>query len=319
LLKLKNITTQNQELLVDISFEATEKGIYGILLPNTSARNALCEIISGISSDYEGEVDIKGNSYSFKDSEKQQITHRRKVGYLPSVISLYKDMTVYEILDFVGNAKKISSEKKYKQIKEAVELVGLDAYKDVLVSKLTLWQTKRAVMAMALLGNPDVIVLNEPFGGLDRSATEDFKSLLKMLGGVKCVILATSNADSIEDICKNVAIVVDGKILINDTVESINEKLNASRSMLVRVISKTDNANDDVTEIVNSIDGVISSSIRSKSEQGEIVLNLECKPDSDAELILDAFRENGYLVLSHEIIKLTLDDICSTITKGEEK
>ena len=83
MLKLKNITTQNQELLIDISFEATEKGIYGILLPNTSARNALCEIISGISSDYEGEVEIKENSYSFKDSEKQQITHRRKVGYLP--------------------------------------------------------------------------------------------------------------------------------------------------------------------------------------------------------------------------------------------
>ena len=108
-------------------------------------------------------------------------------------------------------------------------------------------------------------------------------------------------------------------ILINDTVESINEKLNTSRSMLVRVISKTDNANDDVTEIVNSIDGVISSSVRSKSEQGEIVLNLECNPDSVSELILNVFRENGYLVLSHEIIKLTLDDICSTITKGEEK
>ena len=318
MLKLKNIFTQNEAFFSDISLDITDKGIYGILIPDSSARDNLCEIISGICSEHLGEVEIKGHTYSYEDNEKLQVSHRRKVGYLPSVISLYSDMTVYETLDFVGNAKRVASEKKYKQIKEALELVGLVGYKDILVSKLTLWQKKRIFMAMALLGNPDILVLNEPFSGLDRSAVEDFKSLLKMIGGVKCIILATSTADGVEDICKKVAVIVDGKLLINDTVDSINEKINGTRTMLVRVISKN-YSNDDITDIVNKFEGVISSSVRSVSEQGETVLNLECQPNIDEDTILTALVENGYLVLSHEIIKLTLSDICQTMTKEEEK
>ena len=172
---------------------------------------------------------------------------------------------------------------------------------------------------MALIGNPDILVLNEPFGELDTQAVEDFKSLLKMIGGVKCVVLATSMADGVEDICKNVAVIVGGKLLINDTIENINEKINGVRTMLIRVISKDENENGDITEYVKGVEGVTFSSVRSVSEQGEVILKLEYKPDCDTGAIMNVFKDNGYIVLSHEEIKLSINDICLSATKSKEE
>ena len=209
--------------LKDISFEIEEKGIYGFLGKSGSGKSSLALTLAGACAPDKGSIAYKGKELYV--SQKQTAELKRKIGFVPQKCIFDADMTAFEALDFVGSAKGIETEKKYRQIKEALELTDLVDKREFLVGKLSLSEKKRLAIASSLLGNPDIIVMDEPLRYLDASAAEDIKSILDMLKTKKILFIFSSSADLIQTLCSHTAILVHGRIVLWDSVESILQKL----------------------------------------------------------------------------------------------
>ena len=209
--------------LRDISFEISEKGVYGFLGKSGSGKSALALVLAGA-------CEPDGGSIVYKEkelytSQKQTAQIKRKIGFVPQKCIFDLDMTAFEVLDLTGKAKGVDPDKRYRQIREALEITGLQKQKDVLVASLTLSQKKRLAIANSLLANPDVIIMDEPLRYLDPSQAQEIKSLISMLEKKKVVLIFSAFADEIQSLCSHTAILVGGRIVLWDSVEAILSKL----------------------------------------------------------------------------------------------
>ncbi len=179
-------------------------GVLGVIGAAESGKTTLLNILAGLSPVTEGSVLI--DSHNIAEYQKEA---KRATGYLSASVPLYDDMTPYEFLLFVGEAKKVPLEKLCRQIDEALELMSLQDYRNVLIDKLGVSKRKKLGMAQTLLGNPDLILLDEPFEDLMERDAEDMKMVLKMLGQLKSVVVSAQNADEIAELCDEI-ILLDG-------------------------------------------------------------------------------------------------------------
>ncbi len=209
--------------LKDISFTIEEKGIYGFLGKSGSGNSELAALLAGVFKPDSGSLSYKDRQMFL--TEKKTARAKRKLGYVPQNCFFHKDMTCLEAMDFVGKAKKIDPDKKIRQIKEAFELTSLSSKINTLVGDLTLSEKKRLSISAALLGNPDVIILDEPLRYLDKIHADDIKGLIELLGKKKVVLMFGSRPAEIGELCLNVAIVAGGKLALWDSLESIKNKL----------------------------------------------------------------------------------------------
>ena len=191
---VKNVTKQNDKNgydgadLKDISFSFEKKGVHCILAPRGAGKTQLMDILSGSSSADSGEVAV------FERSPYGNVDAKAKIGYLRQDNALYDNMTAFELMSFVGEARKVEQGKLYRQIKEALELVGLDELKNKLVSNLTEYDRKKLSLAAALLGNPDILLLDEPITArMSSERKEELLSIIAMLGRIKTVIVTTDS------------------------------------------------------------------------------------------------------------------------------
>ena len=211
--------------LRDISFEIEEKGVYGFLGKSKSGKTALATLLAGVERYDDGFLLYKDTEmYSNKKSELQI---KKKIGYVPEKCFFDEDMTVFEVLDFTGMAKHISPDKRYRQIKEAMELMGLTELCDMTVETIGATEKKRLGIASAILGNPDVIIFDEPMKNLEKRWQDELKGLISMLSSKKVILIFTSSPTDIEEMCRGVAIMSHGKIVLSDKVENIKSKLEA--------------------------------------------------------------------------------------------
>ena len=212
--------------LKNVSFEISEKGVYGFLGKSKSGKTALSTLLAGVEKYDSGSLLYKDTEmYSSKKSELQI---KKKIGYVSETCSFDEDMTVFEILDFTGKAKGISPDKVYRQIKEAMELMGLSEISDMTVETLGSSEKKRLAIANALLGNPDVIIFDEPMKNLETRWKEELKGLISMLSAKKIILVFSSSAAVIEELCGFVFVVSHGQIPLSDSIENIKAKLEAN-------------------------------------------------------------------------------------------
>lgn len=209
--------------LRDISFEIEEKGVYGFLGKSGSGKSALALVLAGACEPDAGSIVYKEKR--LYASQKQTAALKRRIGFVPQKCIFDADMTAFEVLDFTGKSKNVESEKRYRQIKEALELTDLLDKREFLVKNLTLSEKKRLSIANSLLANPDIIVMDEPLRYLDPSGADDIKSIIAMLETKKIVFIFSSSADHIQTLCSYTAILVCGRIVLWDSVESILNKL----------------------------------------------------------------------------------------------
>lgn len=209
--------------LKDISFEIEEKGVYGFLGKSGSGKSALALVLAGALAPDTGSVVYKGNE--LYASQKQTALIKKKIGFVPQKCIFDSDMTAFEVLDFTGSAKGVDPDKRYRQIKEALELTGLSEKKDFLVRALSLSEKKRLAIANSLLANPDIIIMDEPLRYLDPAQSDEMKSLILMLEKKKVILIFSAYADDIQTLCSYTAILVRGRIALWDSVESVLSKL----------------------------------------------------------------------------------------------
>ncbi len=207
-----------------ISFEVDKKGIYGILAPRGSGKSRLLNIIAGCEKKDGGEVLVCGIAVT-----EDSIEVKKRIGYAQKKNVFYPDMTVLETLGFAGETRGVESARLYRQIKEAMELVGLDAQKNRLVKNLTEFEVKKLSVAVSLLGNPDILIFDEPITSrMSLADREELEALILMLGKMKTVILSTDDYKTARSLCGDVLILSDGQVLAKGDFDVLEEKMRAS-------------------------------------------------------------------------------------------
>lgn len=202
---------------VPVSMTVEGACVHGLLFENKDTKKLWMDLLSGCDTPEEGEVllERKGILHPTADLKKF-------IGYVPASLSLYEDMTVLETLEFFGEAKGVSSEKREKQIKEAIELMGLQSVLNRLIANLSAPNRRRVIMAQAVLGNPSLIIMDEPFFDADAEQKRDIEALLEMLGRHKPIIIGDACAENLS-ICQDVVVITENGAPLAENIERAEE------------------------------------------------------------------------------------------------
>lgn len=289
----------------NISFTVEGGKIYGLLGPNGAGKSTTMNIVTGCLAASEGKVTVDG--YDIFENPKEA---KKRIGYLPENPPLYGDMTPYEYLTFVAEAKKVKSGYVGSQVRDVMEITGLTDMKDRLIRNLSKGYKQRVGIAQAMLGDPAIIILDEPTVGLDPKQILEIRELIKKLGETKTVILSSHILAEISAVCERVMIISHGNLVANDSIEHLEEIANRSNKLRISVRGDS----DKIGERLGRVQGVISILFKNETD-GICSFNLELIKDRDIrDDIFFAMSEIGCPILSMQYEQTTLEDIFLALT-----
>ena len=220
-------------ILSDLTFSIPKKGVHGILAPKGAGKTALMKILAGWDDRFDGAIFL-----SDADLTDDFIARKRRIGFLPASPSFDPTMTVSEIMHFVGCAKGVASEKRESRIREALDLMGLTALSAKLSRNLSLYERKKLSLATALVGNPKLLLIDEPSLGLGNAEAKEMWELIRMLGGVKTVLLSTDRYEEVESLCDDILLMADGRILAEGSISELEERLRTTEGQETMTLSE---------------------------------------------------------------------------------
>lgn len=262
-------------------------------------------IITGYLSSTEGTVTIDGCEIL-----NDPIGAKSKIGYLPEIPPLYMDMTVKKYLNFMYDLKKVTLPRK-AHIKDVCDLVKITHVYDRVIKNLSKGYKQRVGLAQALLGNPPLLILDEPTVGLDPKQIIEIRNLIKSLGKKHTVILSSHVLPEVQATCDRVIVINNGKIVADDTEENLSKNLTGEHRLLARIEGREQN----VMNILRSIEGIRKVSKRGQKEEGVFEYVLEADTDTDIRRpLFRALSQNNCPLLGLQSAELTLEDIFLQLT-----
>lgn len=284
----------------NISAVFSERGVHAILGPIGAGKTTILDILSGYITADGGDVMLGGVSITEVSADI-----KKKIAYLPKDLPLYEEMTAYEHLVFIGQAKRVPEEKLYKRVKSIMEIARISEVADRTIRKLTLAEKRALGMAQCMLGNPDVIMFDEPMESLDAEQRAQLGALIKKLGEHKCVIITSSVLSDVESICDDLMIISRGEIIVKDSIKAIEEKLIGTRAISVSIRGDE----DVIVSAIKTVDG-ISSCIVTSNEGGVVSMKIEYGKGSEIRGVLfAALAKISCPILSMVEKSFTLSDI----------
>ncbi len=220
LIELKEV---KQGVLSNLSLEIDGKGIFCFLGKDGSGKTTVAKMLAGVLSPEEGSVLYNGEDIYAK--EKNNINAKMKIGYLPEKLFFDKDMNVFEHLDFVASSRKADGDMRYRQIKEALSLSGLSDRASVLIGDLSFSETKRLGFASTLLGNPEVLILDDPLRGMSADAASGMKEIIALAAKKKTVIIFTARPSEAEELSAHLGVLGGGGLALWRKTEEVLQKL----------------------------------------------------------------------------------------------
>lgn len=289
----------------DITFTVEKGRICGFLGPNGAGKSTTMNIICGCLAATEGEILIDG-----VDIYDQPLAARRKIGYLPEIPPLYNDMTPREYLRFIARAKKVDDVEK--AVGKVIDRTSIRSVQDRLIRNLSKGYRQRVGIAQAILGDPEVIVLDEPTVGLDPLQIIEIRNLIRELGKEHTVILSSHILPEISAVCDYVIVISHGQIVAADTLENINRTF--SETEIITVEGKGDP--ERMKECVSAVSGVTDVSV-SETSLG-VKLDIGVAPGCDIrEDVFNAFVKAGIPLVRLESDSLTLEDVFIRLVNEE--
>lgn len=297
-------------LAVDhLSFTLESGKIYGFLGPNGAGKSTTMNIMTGYLGATQGSVLIDGH-----DILKEPEEAKKHIGYLPELPPLYMDMTVQEYLEFAAELKKLPKEKRESDISEVMKLTRLQDVSDRLIKNLSKGYKQRVGLAQAILGFPEIIILDEPTVGLDPKQIIEIRELIRTLSKKHTVILSSHILAEVREVCDYILIISKGKLVASDTPENLELLRNGASSLELEVKA----APETVRAILSTIDDIDAMEIHSENENLTRV-KLETKNGADIrEAIFYAFAEEKCPLLEMKTAKASLEDIFMELTQKEE-
>jgi len=258
--------------VTDISFSIPEGQIVGFLGPNGAGKTTTMNIITGYLSADVGSVEVAGI-----DMIKQPIDAKKHIGYLPEQPPLYHAMTVKEYLDFVYELKSVSATNQQEHIFDICESIGLtDVYQRV-IGHLSKGYKQRVGLAQALIGDPDVLVLDEPTIGLDPRQIVEIRNVIKKMGKKRTIILSTHILPEVSAICERVLVISNGVIVADDKPDNLTMAAKGNRMMIVRVAGPS----GIVQTLLRDLEGIKSAKLLGKMEPDSCDFLIESELDID--------------------------------------
>ena len=289
----------------NVSFNIEKGEVIGFLGPNGAGKSTIMNILTGYLSLTQGKVEIDG----FDILENPEDAKSR-IGYLPEIPPLYVDMKVREYLNFIYDLKKVKFPKK-PHIDEVLKLVKIDHVQNRLIKNLSKGYRQRVGFAQALIGNPDVLILDEPTVGLDPKQIIEIRNLISRLGKNHTIILSSHILSEIQAVCKRVIIINKGEIIADDTAENLSDKLSSDRSLVARIIA----GEQDMLDALSTVQGVKSVMSLGRKEDGSFDFLIEPKEGADIRAaVFERVVSRGKTLLSLTSNKLSLEQVFLRLT-----
>ena len=312
LVEVQNVTKRYGDKLAvnNLSFQIDNGEIVGFLGPNGAGKSTTMNMITGFLSATDGSIRIAGLDILEEPKEA-----KKHIGYLPEQPPLYVDMTVHEYLDFLYDLKKCKKPRR-QHLQEVCEAVHITHVFERVIKNLSKGYRQRVGLAGALIGDPELLILDEPTVGLDPTQIIEIRTLIKQLGENRTVILSSHILSEIEAVCDRVLVIEHGRLIADDTPGNLSKNLSGDATVHVRAIG--DEA--AMQQTLAALQGVeeVTALGRKEDEAFEFRVKPEGKLDMRAD-IAKAMVEAGYAVIGLRFAELTLEDIFLDLIAKEEK
>lgn len=311
MIKVENLVKHYGDKLAvnDISFTVDDGEIVGFLGPNGAGKSTTLNIITGYISSTSGSASVDG--FDILDAPAEA---KRLIGFLPEQPPLYLDMTVEEYLNFVYELKRCTLNRK-KHLMEICEVVKIsDVYKRI-IRNLSKGYRQRVGIAQALIGNPKVVIFDEPTIGLDPKQIIEIRNLIRMLGRDHTVILSTHILSEVQAVCDRIVIINKGRIVANERTEDISRVLEGKRRYSMKICG----AQKDVMEVLKKKQGITYVEPMAEHELDSTTYLIESEPGVDIrKSLFYTLAENNFPLIGIEAMGVNLEDIFISLVDTSE-
>ena len=313
MIEVKNITKKYGSFTAvdNISFKIEEGEIIGLLGPNGAGKSTTMNMITGYIEPTEGEISIEGYDIS-KKSKKA----KAQIGYMPEGVPLYSDLTVKEFVTYMAELKKVDRKTRKEKVEKIIEQTGLKEVEKKLTRNLSRGYKQRVSMAGALVGEPKILILDEPTVGLDPKQITEIRALIKELGKTHTIILSSHILSEVSQICNKVIIINKGKIVAIDTPENLEKKVSTNNATYVTV-EDTENKIEIIKEKIPEIKNI---KLIKENEDGTKQYVLESDKDVDLrKIVFNEFTKENITIFEMKKADTTLEDAFMKLIEGGEK
>ena len=316
MIEVKNVTKKYGSFTAvdNISFDVKDGEVVGFLGPNGAGKSTTMNMITGFIEPTDGQIIINGNDISKKPKKA-----KKQIGYMPENVPLYYDLTVKEFVTYMAELKFVKRQDKKEQVEKVIKETGLESVQKKLIKNLSRGYKQRVSMAGALVGDPDVIILDEPTVGLDPKQITEIRNLIKELGKKHTVILSTHILPEVSQICERVVIINKGKIVAVDTPENLQKMTKENNGISVTVEDKNENMKK-LKELIPEIESV---EMVKDNEDGTKQYTIISKADTDLrKKLFDVLPKQDITIFELKKTETTLEDafikLIDTKKEGEK-
>lgn len=308
MIEVRNLVKKyGNHVAVDRLNFTVEKGkIYGFLGPNGAGKSTTMNMITGYIASTEGDIFIDGHNILDEPEEA-----KKKIGYLPEIPPLYLDMSVIEYLKFAAELKMIPKEKRSENIKEVMSTTKLESVKNRLIKNLSKGYRQRVGLAQALLGYPEVIILDEPTVGLDPKQIIEIRDLIKGLSEKHTVILSSHILSEVSAVCDYVLIIDHGKLVASDSPENLSKVMTGTNSLEITVKGQE----EDIRKALDMVDNIEELIYHESLVKDACDFTVKIAGDRDVrENIFFALAEVRCPILKMQSTNMTLEEVFLKLT-----
>ena len=313
MIEVKNITKKygNFTAVDNINFKIEEGEIIGLLGPNGAGKSTTMNMITGYIEPTEGEIIVNGYDISKKPKKA-----KAQIGYMPEGVPLYSDLTVKEFVTYMAELKKVDRKTRKEKVEKIIEQTGLKDVEKKLTRNLSRGYKQRVSMAGALVGEPKILILDEPTVGLDPKQITEIRTLIKELGKTHTVILSSHILSEVSQICNKVIIINKGKIVAIDTPENLEKKVESNNTTYVTV-EDTENKMETIKEKIPEIKDI---KLIKENEDGTKQYVLESEKDVDLrKIVFNEFAKENITIFEMKKADTTLEDAFMKLIEGGKK
>ena len=314
MIAITNVTKKygNFTAVDDISFTIQNGEIIGFLGPNGAGKSTTMNMITGYIEPTEGTITVNGY-----DIQKKPQKAKKQIGYMPEGVPLYQDLTVKEFVTYMAELKKVDKKVKKEEVEKAITETGIKDVEKKLIRNLSRGYKQRVSMAGALVGSPDVLILDEPTVGLDPKQITEIRSLIKELGKEHTIILSSHILSEVSQLCERVIIINKGKIVAIDTPENLEKATQEKNIILVTVEDKQ----NKMKEINTLIPEIAKCEEVKDNGDGTKQYMIEAKENADLrKQLFEVLPKNDITIFELKKAETSLEDAFITlINKSSEK
>ncbi len=313
MIEVKNVTKKYGNIVAvdNISFSINEGEIIGLLGPNGAGKSTTMNMITGYIEPTSGEIIVGGYNI-----EKKPKKAKKQIGYMPEGVPLYTDLTVKEFITYMAEIKGVERKERKQKVSKIIEQTGLKDVEKKLIKKLSRGYKQRVSMAGALVGDPKILILDEPTVGLDPMQITEIRSLIKELGKEHTVILSSHILSEVSQICDKVIIINKGKLIAIDTPENLENKVNKNNCIYITI----EDPDGKIENIKDKIKGIKKIELLHQNEDKtkEYIVEADGMQDLRKILFTELAKEN-ITIFEMKKADSTLEDAFLKLIEGGEK